>query len=132
MVRLKVRLRLAMRVDQRRAAALSLQGASPRMMRVTEEMEEEMSQQRERRRRKRTEEIGTMGRLRVVRRKKVTPLKERLLERRVQSEEMTERVRVKSRRLPRQRWRSSVLTQDVRAKTWREAMHKRHRGPCRA
>ena len=132
MVRLKVRLRLAMRVDQRRAAALRLQGASPRMMRATEEMEEEMSQQRERRRRKRTEEMGTMGRLRVVRRKKVTPLKERLLERRVQSEEMTERVRVKSRRLPRQRWRSSVLAQDVRAKTWRAAMRKRHRGPCRA
>ena len=112
-MRLKVRLRLAMRVDQRRAAALSLQGASPRMMQATEEM-------------------LTMGRLRVLRRKKVTALKERLLERRVQSEEMTERVRVKSRRLPRQRWRSSVLTQDVRAKTWRVGMRKRHRGPCRA
>ena len=46
----------------------------------------------------------------MVRRKKVTALKERLLlmrllERRAQSEEMRVRVRVRSRRLPRQRWR---------------------------
>ena len=101
------------------------------------ERTEEKKGQRVRRRRERTEEMRAMGLQPVVRRKKERALKERLLlmrllERRVQSEEMTVRVRVKSRKLPRQRWRSSVLTQDVRAKTWREAMHKRHRGPCRA
>tara|TARA_A100001388_G_scaffold270878_1_gene248920 strand:- start:535 stop:690 length:156 start_codon:yes stop_codon:yes gene_type:complete len=48
-----------------------------------------------------TEEMRTMGRQRVVRRKQEKVLKERvlllrLLERRGQSEEMTARVRVKS------------------------------------
>ena len=130
-----MRLRLTMRVEQRRAAALRRQGASQRM-RATEERLEEMREQRVRRRRERTEEMGTMGLQRVVRRKKERALKERLLmrllEMRGQSEEMMVRVRVRSRGLPLQRWRSSVLTRDVRAKTWRLAMRKRHLGRCRA
>ena len=100
-MRLEVRFRLAMRVEQRRAAALRCQGASQRM-RATEEMGE----QRMRAMEERTEE---MGRQRVVRRMKERALKERLLmrllERRGQSEEMTLRVQVRSRRLPLQRWR---------------------------
>ena len=111
-MRLKGSLRLAMRVEQRKVEALRRQEASQRM--------------------RATEEMRTMGRQRVVRRKKERVLLLRLLERRWQSEEMTARVRVKSRGLPRQRWLSSVLTQDVRAKTWRVGMRKRHRGPCGA
>ena len=80
-MRLKGRLRLAMRVEQWKAVALRRQEASQRM--------------------RATEEMRTMGRQRVVRRKKEKVLKERvlllrLLERRGQSEEMTARVRVKS------------------------------------
>ena len=108
MVRLEVRFRLAMRVEQRRAAALRRQGASQRM-RATEEMGEEMGEQRMRAMEERTEEMRKMGRQRVVRRKKERALKERLLmrllERRGQSQEMTLRVQVRSRRLPLQRWR---------------------------
>ena len=80
-MRLKGRLRLAMRVEQWKAVALRRQEASQRM--------------------RATEEMRTMGRQRVGRRKKEKVLKERvlllrLLERRGQSEEMTARVRVKS------------------------------------
>ena len=80
-MRLKGRLRLAMRVEQWKAVALRRQEASQRM--------------------RATEEMRTMGRQRVVRRKKEKVLKERvlllrLLERRGQSEEMTARVRVKT------------------------------------
>ena len=130
-MRLELRLWLAMRVEQRRAAALRRLGASQRMR-----AREEMGEQRMRATEERTEEMRKLGRQRVVRRRKERALKERLLlmrllERRGQSEEMTVRVRVRSRRLPRQRWRSSVLTQDARAKTWRGAMRKRHRARCR-
>ena len=119
-----MRLRLAMRVEQRRAAALRRQGASQRMRAMEEMGEEKRGQrvrrrrerteekkgQRVRRRRERTEEMRAMGLQPVVRRKKESALKERLLlmrllERRGQSEQMTVRVRVRSRRLPLQRWR---------------------------
>ena len=58
-MRLKGRLRLAMRVEQWKAVALRRQEASQRM--------------------RATEEMRTMGRQRVVRRKKEKVLKERVL-----------------------------------------------------